>query len=183
MFFKKPPFNKPFFWAFMSAFFFAIMGITTWATIPTLAWLFLIFGLISGIVGVFLPKQNDTLKSADAFGVRHQFNDARKEFVAAFKKAIRRLRSTTTQQAGGILVETMPEHKNAFDNFRPILRKVKGRSTERKFIAKWEKYYTEKDGKPYAAKYNAEHFGNDDQKARKQAIKDITCIITFVNKL
>lgn len=66
MFFKKPPFNKPPFWSFISTFLFAIMELTTFDTIPGVSDILKERGTINKFRGIVERlKDSETVNGLD----------------------------------------------------------------------------------------------------------------------
>lgn len=134
-----------------------------------------IFSIIGGFIGFFLRRWH----------IKYQlkiknFMDASNEFSRAFDESLIRLHNIIPYSVSGILKKEMPRQKMAYDKFRPMLLKIKGRKTITMFDRTWNEYYnTEKHGNHPFAEYSIKTLGT--KETQKIAIVRINHLLGFVN--
>ena len=137
--------------------------------------------LIVGLILYYLKrhhKKRDTMivkEIEKTEATDRKFSETRKEFVAVFDEALKRLNSNE-KIPGAILKEkgTMSSHKVAYDKFRPIFKRIKGAVATECLDRAWKEYYdTEKYGDSPFAAFDIQKFGGDKRKATKATIDKI----------
>ena len=139
-----------------------------------------VFSIIGCIIGFYLKRWHIRYRLK-----MQNFIKASNEFNNVFDSVRTKLNPLQGQGASGILKEEMPSHKTAYDKFRPLLIKIKGRRTAAKFDQAWIVYYnTKKHGKHPFVEYNNKISGSKEgeEESKRLAISRISNLLKTINQ-